>query len=92
MKHRGSSKIKSRNSIIQGLGELLEKIEEWEEIMSIFPAKIKPVKKKQSQVKITVQQVTPTGLKCLARSDGAVQEVFIVSNSPEALRTKLEAL
>jgi hypothetical protein len=92
VKHRGSSKIKYEHHMIQGLRELLEQIEGWDEIRSIIPARIKPTKAPQPQIKLKVQHPTSTGLKCLARSGGAVQEVFIVSADPMKLQKKIEAL
>lgn len=92
MKHRGSSKIKYEHEMIKGLRKLLESIEDWEEITSIIPARIKPIKAVEPRLRLTVQQRTPTGFKCLARSGSAVQEVFIVSSKLEALQKKIEAL
>jgi hypothetical protein len=78
--------------MIKGLRPLLEKIEEWDEIASIIPARIKPTKAVQPGVRLTVQAQTPAGLKCLARSGTAVQEVFFVTHVPDALRTKIASL
>jgi hypothetical protein len=74
--------------MIKGLLKFLESIEDWEEIQGIIPGLIKP--SKSSELELTIQYITPSGLKCLAKSDGAVQEVFFVSSTPEALKTKLE--
>ena len=74
--------------MIKGLLKLLESIEDWEEIQGIIPGLIKP--SKSSEIELTIQYVTASGLKCLAKSDGAVQEVFFVSSEPENLKTKLQ--
>ena len=89
MKFRGSSKIKTEHSMIKGLLKLLESIEHWDEIQGIIPGLIKP-SKSSSDIEMTIQYVTPSGLKCLAKCDGAVQEVFFVSNDPDTLKKKLE--
>jgi len=88
MKFRGSSKIKTEHSMIKGLLKLLESIEEWEEIQGIIPGLIKP--SKSSTIELTIQYVTTSGVKCLAKSDGAVQEVFFVSSEPEKLKNRLQ--
>lgn len=88
MKFRGTSKIKTEHSMIKGLLKLLESIEDWEEIQGIIPGLIKP--SKSSTIELTIQYITPAGLKCLAKCDGAVQEVFFVSSEPEKLKTKLQ--
>ncbi|MBI4120360.1 MAG: hypothetical protein HY454_02740 [Parcubacteria group bacterium] len=89
MKHRGSSKIKYEHHMIQGLRQLLEQIEPWDEIKSIIPGEIKPAKS-HKPLSLGVKYNTPTGIKCLARSGSAVQEVFIVTSNPKAFKQHLE--
>lgn len=89
MKFRGSSKIKTEHSMIKNLYKLLESLEDWEEIQGIIPGLIKP-SKSPSNIELTIQYITDAGLKCLAKCDGAVQEVFFISSDPEALKKKLE--
>lgn len=74
--------------MIKGLLKLLESIEDWEEIQGIIPGLIKP--SKSSTIELTIQYVIASGVKCLAKSDNAVQEVFFVSSEPERLKTKLQ--
>lgn len=88
MKFRGTSKIKTEHSMIKGLLKFLESIEDWKEIQGIIPGLIKP--SKSSKLEVTIQYVTDSGLKCLAKSDGAVQEVFFVSSEPDKLKSKLQ--
>lgn len=90
MRHRGPSKIKYEHHMIQGLRELLKQIEPWEEIKSIIPGRIKQTKSRQP-LSLWVSCNTKTGLKCLARSGSTVQEVFIVTPNPEALKQRLES-
>lgn len=87
-KHRGSSKIKYEHSMLQGLRKWLESIESWTEIKSIIPARIRR-SGSSGDLEIKVQYQTPTGVKCLARGKGAVQEIFIVSSDPSALEKRL---
>lgn len=77
--------------MIDGLRDFLESIETWEEIKSIIPGRIKPIDKSHV-LRIKVQYQTTDGLKCLALSGNAVQEVFIVSSEPMLLWDRLESL
>ncbi len=88
MKHRGSSKIKYEHHMIRGLRQLLEQIEPWDEIQSIIPGEIKPTKS-HKPLSLEVKYNIPTGIKCLAKSGSAVQEVFIVTSNPEAFKQHL---
>ena len=88
---RGTSKLKYEHSMIDGLRRLLESIEVWEEIDAIIPGRIQPVNKSHA-LRIKIQYEIQTGLKCLALSGPAVQEVFFVSSNIEMLREKLMEL
>lgn len=88
MRYRGSSKIKYEHGMINGLRKALEEIESWPEIISIIPAVIKPTKRSQS-FKIVAKNDTSSGIKCIAYSGCAVQELFIICNDCERLREKL---
>ncbi len=88
MRHRGPSKIKYEHKMIQGLRQALEEIEDWPEIQSIIPAEIKPVKHAHT-LKVVAKNDTSSGIKCIAYSGCAVQEVFVVSGERDALRAKL---
>lgn len=90
MRHRGSSKIKRQHSIIDGLAELLETIESWEEIQSIVPGRISATRSRQA-LTLTIQYNTPSGVKCMAKSGPAIQEVFIATPKPEEFRKRLLA-
>jgi len=93
MKYRkkGNSKIKYEHGMIDGLRELLERVEVLEEIVSIIPGVIKPVRGSGSGIRLEVKYPTQTGLKLLAKSSTSVQEVFIVSKNNESLVEKLKA-
>lgn len=91
MKHRGSGKIKMQHHMIQGLRGLLESIESWPEIRTLIPAAIKHARG-AGALRLKIQYVTPTGLKCIATRTGAAQEVFIVTPDPERVAQRLLAL
>lgn len=91
MRHRGSGKIKLEHHLIPGLRKLLERVEDWEEIISIVPGEIR---RRSSFGKLTlaVQYTTSSGIKCLAKSGGQLQEVYFVTHDPIELERKLKAL
>ena len=90
MKHRGkSSKLKYEHALIEGLRPLLESIAPWEEIHSIIPGRIRPTKSSRRQIRLEIKYSTVTGLKALAKTGTAVQEVFFVTANPEAVRERL---
>lgn len=74
--------------MINGLREILEQIETWDEIKTIIPGRIEPIKYNKP-LSIKVQYNTLTGIKCIVRSGTAVQEVFIVTPNLEALKEHL---
>ncbi len=93
MKYRkGNSKIKYEHGMIDGLQDLLERIEPWEEIVSVIPGEIKPAKGSGSGLRLEVKYPTSSGIKVLAKSTTAVQEVFFVTRHPEELKAKLRSL
>lgn len=87
--HEAASKIKYKHSIIQHLRHVLEEIEVWEEIKTIIPGRINRTKAR-SMFKIAVQYQTSSGLKCIAKSGGTVQEVFFVTVKPQELKERIE--
>lgn len=89
MKHRArTSKIKYQHHMIKGLRKFLESIEPWDEIKSIIPGEIHPTKSVKP-LKLEVKYNTKSGVKCIAHSGSAVQEVFIVTAVPEAFKKRL---
>lgn len=77
--------------MISGLRDFLESIEDWPEIKSIIPGRIKRTGI-HTALKLKVQYPTDTGLKCQAQSGGAIQEVFVVTSVPDVLARKLNNL
>ena len=88
-KFRHNSKIKREHGMIKGLDEYLRSIEDIEEIASIFTGRI-TVRKGSGGFAFQIQYPTGKGLKCLAKNQGSVQEVFIVTSSPNLVAQKLE--
>lgn len=77
--------------MIEGLRALLEGIQGWDEIATIIPGRIKPTRS-TGPLRLTVQMPTPSGLKCLAKRPGAVQEVFFVTSRAPELEAKIRTL
>ncbi len=90
MRHRGKSKIKLEHSLIPGLRKFLEELQAWPEIHSIIPGEIKRRGGSNNRLTFKVQYPTTTGVKCIAQSAGAVQEVFIVGSNKVRLQLRLE--
>ena len=67
--------------MIKELSEFLCELANFQEIKSIIPGRIRPVKK--AVPKITLKSITPTtqGYKALIQSGASVQEVFFVGDS-----------
>ena len=92
MKHRGkSSKLRYEHALIEGLRPVLESIAPWEEIHSIIPGRIKPTRGSKRQIRLEIKYFTGTGLKALAKTGTAVQEVFFVTANPQVVRERLLA-
>jgi hypothetical protein len=92
MKHRGkSSKLRYEHALIEGLRPVLESIAPWEEIHSIIPGRIKSTRGSKRQIRLEIKYFTGTGLKVLAKTGTAVQEVFFVTANPQVVRERLLA-
>lgn len=90
-KHRKRSKIKREHGMIDGLENFLIKIEPWPEIKSILTGRIS-AKKGAGVFSFKAQYPTQASVKCLAKNQGSVQEVFLVSDRPQDLMKKINQL
>lgn len=83
-------KLKIEHSIIDGLRPVLERLLDTnQEIRSIIPGVIKPVRDARGAPLIRVTVPTTNGWKAIALSGGARQELFV---STALAREELEAL
>ncbi len=80
-------KIKRQHHVVEGLEPGLELLNNLDLVDGIIPAVIR--RKKGGTLGFTFQYYTPSGLKLIGRSGGAVQEVFVITKQPQAV---LEAL
>lgn len=85
-----TNKVKHEHSIIHGLRPVLDRMAACPAIQAIIPGPIDP-NNSPRPLTLTVQYDTETGLKLLARSGSAVQEVFLVAPNRAATRQWLLA-
>jgi len=70
-------KLKIEHSILDDLRPVLERLVRREDIRSIIPGVIRPVRDAKGVVKIHVTVPTQNGWKAIALANGARQELFI---------------
>ena len=70
-------KLKIEHSILDSLRPVLEKLVAREDIRSIIPGVIRPVRDAKGPVKIRITVPTQNGWKAIGLSNGARQELFI---------------
>src|SRR5581483_9337639 len=70
-------KLKIEHSILDNLRPVLERLVEREDIRSIIPGVIRPVRDAKGPVKIRITVPTQNGWKAIALANGARQELFI---------------
>jgi hypothetical protein len=83
-------KVKREHGMIPGLRQILEELSRVPEVTSIIPGRIRRTRNSSGAgCSLRVQSETGTGLKCVGRVGSAVQEVFVVTNSPEVVRSAI---
>lgn len=91
MKYR-KNKIKREHSIIKGLRRFLEdNVSVLGHVKSIIPGEIKVGRKTGENLAVSYKYETGSGAKLIARSGTSVQEVFVTTSDPGALRDVIEA-
>jgi hypothetical protein len=70
-------KLKIEHSILDSLRPVLDRLVVRDEIRSIIPGVIRPVRDAKGPVKIRITVPTQNGWKAIALSNGARQELFI---------------
>jgi hypothetical protein len=83
-------KLKVEHHMIKDLRPALEALCEWPEIAGVTAGRIRHiVGGRIVQLQLRVSTTTTTGLKLTARSRGGVQEVFVVTGSPDRVACKI---
>jgi hypothetical protein len=70
-------KLKIEHSILDNLRPVLERLVATDEIRSVIPGVIRPVRDAKGVVKIRITVPTQNGWKAIALANGARQELFI---------------
>ena len=84
-------KLKIEHSIIDGLRPVLERMLRHDEIRTIIPGVIKPVRDARGPVKIRITVPVTNGWKGIALASGARQELFISTALAQAEVERLVA-
>src|ERR1019366_3282 len=77
-------KLKIEHSILDSLRPVLDRLVVREDIRSIIPGVIRPVRDAKGPVKIHITVPTQNGWKAIGLSNGARQELFISTAMPQA--------
>jgi len=90
---KAQGKLKIEHSIIDGVRDFLEQLlADNEEIRSVIPGRISPVRDAKGEIKVRVTVPTQNGWKAIALSAGARQELFIsTSLTQEELEKRIHA-
>src|ERR1700747_3876838 len=88
-------KLKIEHSILEDLRPVLERLVARDDIRSIIPGVIRPVRDAKGEVKVRITVPTQNGWKAIGLSNGARQELFISTtlSEPElrqAIKTAIE--
>jgi hypothetical protein len=76
-------KLKIEHSILDSLRPVLDRLVIRDDIRSIIPGVIRPVRDAKGPVKIHITVPTQNGWKAIGLSNGARQELFISTAMPE---------
>jgi hypothetical protein len=92
----GKGKLKIEHSILDNLRPVLDRLVQLDDIRSIIPGVIRPVRDAKGPVKIRITVPTQNGWKAIGLSNGARQELFISTEMSEeklagAIRGAIEA-
>jgi Predicted metal-binding protein (DUF2103) len=90
----GKGKLKIEHSILENLRPVLDRLVTRDDIRSIIPGVIRPVRDAKGEVKIRITVPTQNGWKAIGLSNGARQELFIstVMTEEQLARALKEAI
>jgi hypothetical protein len=78
------NKLKIEHSIINGLRPVLERLLSDDDIRSIIPGVIRPVRDARGAVKVRITVPVQNGWKAIALAAGARQELFVSTTLSQA--------
>ncbi len=73
------------HAVVQGVDKALKEITSWPGVESVVAGRISKVHHRYPTLSVTVQTSTVSGVKCLARTGQAVQELFVVTADPASV-------
>lgn len=79
----GKGKLKIEHSILDNLRPVLDRLVQRDDIRSIIPGVIRPVRDAKGPVKIRITVPTQNGWKAIGLSNGARQELFVSTQMSE---------
>ncbi len=79
----GKGKLKIEHSILESLRPVLDRLVKLDEIRSIIPGVIRPVRDARGTVRIRITVPTQNGWKAIGLANGARQELFISTEMSE---------
>jgi hypothetical protein len=79
----GKGKLKIEHSILENLRPVLDRLVLRDDIRSIIPGVIRPVRDAKGPVRIRITVPTLNGWKAIALANGARQELFISTEMTE---------
>jgi hypothetical protein len=79
----GKGKLKIEHSILENLRPVLDRLVKRDEIRSVIPGVIRPVRDAKGTVKVHITVPTQNGWKAIGLSNGARQELFISTEMTE---------
>jgi hypothetical protein len=86
---KAQGKLKVEHSIFDGVRDALERLLTSNEVRSVIPGVIRPVRDAKGPVRIHITVQTTNGWKAIALSGGARQELFISTALPKLELEKL---
>ena len=86
---KAQGKLKIEHSIIDGVRDALERLLASDDVRSVIPGVIRPVRDAKGPVRIRITVQTTNGWKAIALSAGARQELFISTALPKQDLEKL---
>jgi hypothetical protein len=82
------AKVKRQHHVLKEIEPQLRFLSSLSAVSGVIPGSIRP--KSGSQLGLTFQYFTPSGLKLIGRSKGAAQEIFVISPEPAQVLTSLK--
>ena len=87
-----ANKIKQEHTIIDNIYPLLLKVSVLEQIQCIIPGRINQRNGSGIQPYLQLKYHTPSGVKLIAKTSSSLQEIFVVTDTPEGISKLLKTM